>query len=338
MEIHFDIEAYQAGLLKWFKQYGRHDLPWQGDFNAYHVWLSEIMLQQTQVKTVIPYFERFIENFPEVADLAAAPQDQVMQLWAGLGYYARARNLHKSAKIIAANYDGIFPNTFDALIQLPGVGRSTANAILSISLNQQTPIMDGNVKRVFSRLFMLDRPASNVQYDKLLWRLAKGLMPKADTQAYTQAQMDLGATICKRSQPRCEHCPLIKLCQAYKNNQINNYPVKVTKKKKAVKSTIFYLYQYQQKVLLIKNPNQGIWGGLYVLPSQELGIGEYDSMLCEGEKHIFTHFELYYDIKYYYLTELPPLDKFDSCWADMRKINHYALPAPLKKHLSLIDI
>ena len=332
IKLHFDVSQYHQLLLAWFNQYGRHDLPWQGDFNPYHVWLSEIMLQQTQVKTVIPYFLKFIDRFSHISDLAQASQDEVMQYWAGLGYYARARNLHKTAQVVYQKYNGVMPNNIDDLLALPGIGRSTAHAILSIAFKQATPIMDGNVKRVFARAFAIDEVLSVASAEKKLWQLAHTLMPKDKTQNYTQAQMDLGATICTRTKPKCELCPLQSVCLSFASERVDQYPRKKEKKVKPVQSAVFHLYQYQDELLLIKKPNKGIWGGLYALPESALNIGEYSHMLCEEQKHIFTHFELYYDIKVYQLTQKATID--DAYWVSKDNIKAYALPAPLAKHLS----
>lgn len=329
--IPFDVLRYQQTLLKWFVQYGRHDLPWQGQFNPYHVWLSEIMLQQTQVKTVIPYFLKFIESFPSITDLAKAEQDQIMQHWAGLGYYARARNLHKAAKLIFQRYDSVIPSNPDQLLALSGVGRSTAHAILSIAYNQSKPILDGNVKRVFSRLFAIDEALSGGKVEKKLWELAYKLMPQQKTQNYTQAQMDLGATVCTRTKPKCDICPLQKMCLGFINNNVDKYPYKKPKRKNPIKLTIFYLYQHQDVFLLMKKPNTGIWGGLYVLPEEALDIGKYSHMLCEAQRHIFTHFELHYDIKVYQLDQKININ--NAYWVSKDQLSNYALPALFKKHL-----
>ncbi|WP_119343053.1 A/G-specific adenine glycosylase [Facilibium subflavum] len=331
IKISFNIADYQRDLLAWYKHFGRHDLPWQGDFNPYYVWLSEIMLQQTQVTTVIPYFTRFIESFPKVTDLAKADQDVVMQHWAGLGYYARARNLHKSAKIIANDYQGIFPNDFTRLIQLPGIGRSTANAILSIAFNQARPILDGNVKRVFARLFAIDQYPSQQNTEKQLWQIAHQLMPDQKTQAYTQAQMDLGATLCTRTRPKCSICPLQSICQAYHEGMPDAYPIKKEKKSKPIKTALYHLYQYKEAIFLIKRPNKGIWGGLYTLPESPLAMGQYTHMLCDTQKHSFTHFDLFYEIKAYTVDQELMTQHSEGRWVDIADLDSYAMPAPFKK-------
>ena len=334
LKIHFDILTYQSRLLSWFETCGRHDLPWQGDFNPYYVWLSEIMLQQTQVKTVIPYFLKFTQRFENIDGLANAEQDAVMHHWAGLGYYARARNLHKTAQIIVNDYDGNIPDTIASLLSLPGIGKSTAHAILSIAFNQATPILDGNVKRVFSRLFLIKKHPNDSATEKQLWRFAQEMMPHRNTQAYTQAQMDLGASICTRTKPKCDICPLSIFCLAYQQNQVAYYPIKKTIPTKPVKTAIYHLYCYQNQLLLLKNPNHGIWGGLYVLPDKHLGFGEHSEMLCQAQKHQFTHFELIYDIKKYTLKTLP-INSPQGTWIDKKTLDNYALPAPLKRQLQI---
>ena len=327
--IHFDIIAYQLKLISWFKIYGRHALPWQGDFNPYHVWISEVMLQQTQVKTVIPYFLKFIRSFRTIGTLAQAKQDTVMHHWVGLGYYARARNLHKTAQIVLNSYGGNIPNEVSLLMSLPGIGRSTAHAILSIAFNQPMPILDGNVKRVFSRLFLIKSP---FLAEKILWELAKKLMPLLNTQAYTQAQMDLGANVCTRSRPKCQICPINSFCLAYHQDQVSHYPVKRATLTKQKRISTYYLYSYYDQIFLLKNPNHGIWGGLYVLPDKKLGFGELSGVLCEKQKHIFTHFELIYTIKVYVVQDLP-IQTVTGTWLDKKLVNQYALPTPLKHQL-----
>ncbi|WP_100550866.1 A/G-specific adenine glycosylase [Caedibacter taeniospiralis] len=329
--IHFDIRDYQEAIFNWYTTHGRHNLPWQGEFNPYFVWLSEIMLQQTQVKTVIPYFLNFIARFPQIESLAYADQDQVMQAWAGLGYYARARNLHKAAKLIWEKHHGNLPDKIDELLTLPGIGQSTAHAILSIAFNQATPILDGNVKRVFSRLFAIDEVLTEAKVEKKLWQLAHKLMPKENTQAYTQAQMDLGAMLCTRTKPKCDLCPLQQTCLGFLNRSVEKYPLKKVKAIKKIKSSMFHLYQYEDEILLIKKPDSGIWGGLYVLPESSLDIGEYSHMLCEEQKHVFTHFELYYAIKVYQLQQKPVVE--NAHWVLAANLMQYALPAPLAKQL-----
>ena len=223
-------QDFTAPLLRWFDQYGRKTLPWQHPGTPYQVWLSEIMLQQTQVTTVIPYFHRFIQTFPSIDDLAKAEEDHVLALWAGLGYYSRARSLHRTAQIIAHEYHGEWPRTLDKLIALPGIGPSTAAAISSQAFHQATPILDGNVKRVLCRYFMVEGIPEKAQNKKKLWAFAQACMSTTRCKDYTQAIMDLGATCCTNSQPQCTTCPLKRTCAAFLADRVHEFPYKKIKK------------------------------------------------------------------------------------------------------------
>jgi len=254
-------------VLRWFDQHGRKDLPWQHDITPYRVWVSEIMLQQTQVSTVIPYFERFMASFPDVQSLADAPEDQVLHLWTGLGYYARARNLLKAAKQVCDNHGGEFPTSVEALEELPGIGRSTAGAIAALSMDVHASILDGNVKRVLARFFAIEGWPEQSAVKKNLWEIAEQLTPKGRVAAYTQAMMDLGATVCRRSKPLCDECPLRKDCAALASKNIVNFPGKKPRKKLPVRTTtMLVVCDAENRVLLEKRPPQGIWGSLYSLP------------------------------------------------------------------------
>jgi len=292
-------------LLKWFDIHGRHDLPWQHNSTPYRVWVSEIMLQQTQVTTVIPYYQRFMKHFPNVKKLAMAKQDEVLSLWTGLGYYARARNLHKTAKIISGKMHGRFPKTVPELETLPGIGRSTAGAILSLSNNIHVPILDGNVKRVFSRLIALKQWPGDKKAEKILWQLAEEMLPTSHVKNYNQALMDLGATLCTRTKPKCSDCPFQKNCKAYAEDAVTDYPYKKPQKTKPTKSTFMLLLENNRgEILLHKRPPIGIWGGLWSLPQCEK---ESDiKLLCKKQfaceisqvkklpalSHTFSHFTL----------------------------------------------
>src|SRR5689334_18575699 len=261
-------------LLAWHAKAGRHDLPWQKDLrkegSAYRVWVSEIMLQQTQVSTVIPYFERFLQRFPDAISLANAPPDEVLHLWTGLGYYARARNLHRAAQVIRDEHAGAFPTELDAVMALPGIGRSTAGAILAISTGQRHSILDGNVKRVLSRYYAIDgAPDENATIDEL-WRLADANTPAENVAVYTQAIMDLGATLCTRSRPRCDDCPIASDCRARLQGRQGELPA--AKKRRALrkqKHAVMLVARRDQEVLLVQRPPSGIWGGLWCLPEFE---------------------------------------------------------------------
>lgn len=257
-------------LLHWFDVHGRHDLPWQQNITPYRVWVSEIMLQQTQVKTVIPYYLRFMARFPSLKMLASATQEEVLAHWSGLGYYARGRNLHKAALQIMTDFDGKFPSHYDEIVSLPGIGRSTAGAILSISLNQQYPILDGNVKRVLSRFYALEGWPGEKQHEQWLWLQADQLTPAQRFNDYTQAIMDLGATVCTRSKPRCEACPMATSCQANQQQRVGEFPYSKPKKVLPVKQRHFLMLENQLGQLwLQQRPDRGIWGGLWSFPEFE---------------------------------------------------------------------
>ncbi|WP_026971712.1 A/G-specific adenine glycosylase [Aliagarivorans marinus] len=294
---------FSQRVLAWFEQHGRKDLPWQQNKTPYTVWLSEIMLQQTQVATVIPYFERFIQRFPNVQALAEAEQDEVLHLWTGLGYYARARNLHKAAQQVVVQHQGAFPQTLEQLNALPGIGRSTAAAILSLSMGQRAAILDGNVKRVLARHQAIAGWPGKKPVENQLWALAESLTPEQDCASYTQAMMDLGATLCTRSKPACERCPVNQDCMAYKEGNPGAYPGKKPKKTLPVKSTTMLLVSFEGKVWLQRRPPQGLWGGLYCFP--EIGTEqlaqdwlakhqlEWEGIYELSElRHTFSHFHL----------------------------------------------
>ena len=274
---HNQAKSFVSRVLAWYDLHGRKHLPWQQNITPYSVWLSEIMLQQTQVDTVIPYFERFTSHYPTVQALAKAPLDNVLHLWTGLGYYARARNLHKAAQKVSDEYGGQFPNTVEALCELPGIGRSTAGAIVSLAHQQPAAILDGNVKRVLARHFAISGWPGQSATANALWQVAEALNPKKPikdkngkpqncSRAYTQVMMDLGATLCTRSKPKCNECPLANSCQAYAAGTWANYPGKKPKKTIPVKQTFMLLLQEEGKTLLEERPASGIWGGLWSLP------------------------------------------------------------------------
>jgi len=297
--------SFSDAVLGWFAEHGRHHLPWQEHRTPYRVWVSEIMLQQTQVGTVIPYFHNFMREFPDVHALAAAPIDDVLHLWTGLGYYARARNLHRSAMIVGSELGGTFPDTVAGLCELPGIGRSTAGAILSLGSGIRAPILDGNVKRVLCRYHAIagwpDQPAVLRQ----LWEIAEQATPQQDFAAYTQAMMDLGATVCTRSKPACERCPLQTSCRAFALAATHEFPHRKPARKIPTRSTcMLMLCTEQGEVLLEKRPDSGIWGGLWSLP--EFADAEAAADYCmslspqsepkieqwEAIRHTFSHFHL----------------------------------------------
>ncbi len=257
---------FNQAIIQWQKKCGRHDLPWQASNDPYCVWVSEIMLQQTQVATVLGYYQRFLARFPTVAALAQAPQDDVLAHWAGLGYYSRARNLHKAAQMVMQQCGGQFPSDQVALMALPGIGRSTAAAILAFSFQQSTPILDGNVKRVFCRVFGVEGDPGNKAIVDQLWSLATEHMPQTEVVAYTQGLMDLGATLCVRSKPRCGDCPVADRCYAKQHHLQAVLPQRKAIKQSPIRAQVFLLVRGQGKVLLQRQPAPGIWGGLFSLP------------------------------------------------------------------------
>ena len=337
---------FTESLLQWYRKSGRHDLPWQENPTSYRVWVSEIMLQQTQVSTVIPYYQKFMQAFPDVHLLAAAETDQVLHLWTGLGYYARARNLHKAAEKICHEHAAEFPDTLEGLVALPGIGRSTAGAILSLSLNQSVPILDGNVKRVLTRYHAISGWPGNKKVEEKLWTLASAHTPELNAAEYTQAIMDLGATLCKRSRPSCELCPVSTGCEARAQNLQGELPEKKPKKTLPVKQTVFAIIENSEgEVLLEKRPPQGIWGGLWGFP--ECDVDEdlaswldarrgYSTTLLHQEaviRHTFSHFHL--DITPVKLklsgSSTRVEDKGAECWYKPDNQMKLGMAAPVKK-------
>ena len=296
--------AFAERLLNWFDEFGRKDLPWQHPRAPYRVWVSEIMLQQTQVATVIDYFQRFMQRFPTVEDLAAAPQDDVLHLWTGLGYYARARNLHKAAKEIVATHAGLLPNSVEALNALPGIGRSTAGAIVSQGFDTRAVILDGNVKRVLTRHSAIEGFPGKTAIERELWALADERTPAARPADYTQAIMDLGATLCVRKNPNCAACPVAVDCKARATNRVAEFPYPKPKREKPVRCARMYVVRGPDgDVLLEQRPQEGIWGGLWNPPERPDGyidadfLAEYGLADCEvapGEqfRHTFSHYHL----------------------------------------------
>ena len=294
-------QPFAKAVLAWCVQYGRKHLPWQQNKTLYGVWLSEVMLQQTQVVTVIPYFERFIERFPMVTDLADAHIDEVLHLWTGLGYYARARNLHKAAQQIRDQFGGEFPTDFDDVLALSGVGRSTAGAILSSVLNAPYPILDGNVKRVLSRVFAVDGWSGEKSIENKLWQLTASVTPNRQVADFNQAMMDLGAMVCTRSKPKCSLCPLVNLCEANRFEAWDKFPAKKPKKVLPERQAYFLIIKSGNKVLLEQREAKGLWGGLYVFPQFEdadtlkRSLSEQNLQISQqliAFRHTFSHFHL----------------------------------------------
>ena len=347
------LKPFAARVLEWFDHSGRKDLPWQDDTSPYRVWVSEIMLQQTQVKTVIPYFERFMQTFPIVEALAKADQDQVLHLWTGLGYYARARNLHKAAQRVCDDLAGEFPNSVEALCELPGIGRSTAGAIRSIAFGLPATILDGNVKRVLARHRAVEGWPGQTPVHNTLWDIADKYTPVKRNGDYSQAMMDLGATLCTRSSPLCSQCPVQADCVALSQGETQTYPGKKPRKKLPVKSTVFVMIRAANgDILLEKRPSSGIWGSLWCFPEvnnleeatirclDDWGIEPSSTNFWEPFRHTFSHYHL--DIQPLQLT-LPGnpesvMEADQQLWYNVDQPPQIGLAAPvatlLKKHKS----
>jgi A/G-specific adenine glycosylase len=348
--MHLEPELLQQLSLDWFDQHGRRSLPWQQDISPYRVWLSEIMLQQTQVATVIPYFERFMVQFPTVEALASADEDEVLHLWTGLGYYARARNLHKTAKQVIAGHDGEFPNTLEGLTELPGIGRSTAGAILSIAFGQPAPILDGNVKRVLTRFHAITEWPGKTAVAKHLWELAAYYTPTERAADYAQVMMDLGAMICVRGKPKCDECPLSIHCLARQQGIEATLPISKPRKALPVRKVTLLVLVHGNKVLLEKRPPTGIWGGLWSFPEKEnagqlaeICRQDFSCKLVSKEtlgafRHTFSHFHL--DIQPVRVDVEPlrlvAMEADARIWYNLAALEKRGLAAPVKKLIELL--
>ena len=339
---------FAARVLAWFDKHGRKDLPWQRDINPYRVWVSEIMLQQTQVTTVIPYFERFMSSFPDVKALADADIDAVLGHWSGLGYYARARNLHTAAQRIRDEHEGRFPDDFDAVVELPGIGRSTAGAILSIASERRHPILDGNVKRVLARHAAVDGWPGTTRVANALWALAEERTPEARVHHYTQAIMDLGATLCTRSRPVCGDCPVQSDCVAFATGEVERYPGKKPKRAKPLKATTMVMAVAAGELYLERRPASGIWGGLWSLPETDGDTAAWCRKNLSGEpsgstrwatlRHSFSHYDL--DI-YPVVLRLDGVsstlrDSDDARWVPLDADMPGGIAAPVRKLLDVL--
>ena len=345
------VASFAPRLIAWQREHGRHDLPWQNTRDAYRIWLSEIMLQQTQVGTVIPYYARFLDRFPTVKALAAAPLDDVMALWAGLGYYTRARNLHRCAQVVAHDHGGRFPATVEGLAELPGIGRSTAAAIASFAFGARATILDGNVKRVLARVFGVEGFPGDKRVETSMWTLAESLVPAAtasdaEVSAYTQGLMDFGATLCARGKPDCARCPFAADCVANTTGRQRELPAARPKKVVPTRRTWMLVLLDGDAVMLEKRPPTGIWGGLWSLPeavdeaalvdrAQAFGaIGPVSALAAFS--HTFTHFKLDIEPR---VAEVSPesgalaLADADTAWVALREIDAYGVPAPVRKLL-----
>lgn len=329
-------------LLEWFDQHGRQDLPWANPRTPYRVYVSEIMLQQTQVVTVLPYFKKFMLRFPDIETLAKAPEDELLAYWSGLGYYSRARNLHQTAKQLVQYHAGCFPSDPHQLVKLPGIGPSTAAAIASLAYEKACPILDGNVKRILSRYFMVEGPLNQKKTEIILYEHAKQCMARTRCADYTQAIMDLGALCCKPKQPTCHVCPLQKSCKAYRASCVDAYPSPALKKKLPTKHWQFLLFyrpttEAKPAIYLEKRPHKGIWGGLWCLP-----LHAEESLLEESSffqhlppfKHTFTHFHLMIHVAYTSFAQDCAIMPKEGCWFHEQDLEHLGLPRPIKTVLS----
>lgn len=378
-------------LIAWQRTHGRHDLPWQGA-NAYHVWLSEIMLQQTQVATVIPYYQRFTASFPTIATLAAATEEQVLSHWSGLGYYARGRNLHKAAQIIVEKHHGEFPREFEQILELPGIGRSTAAAICALAWHERRAILDGNVKRVLARYCGIEGWAGNKKVEERFWQQAEALLPPPcrgrvgegvemlptstpilvapslrslplkggrdvsaaneriginnDIASYIQAQMDLGATLCTRSKPKCGECPVRSDCVAFQSGRVSELPTPRSRKAVPEKNATFLLLMHGNDILLEKRPGSGIWGGLWCPPQFDDEAAARDWFVRNGMEashgerlatftHTFTHFKLHITPLKIQLARISlRAAQLGSVWLDVEEAMGAAIPTPVRSMLN----
>ncbi|WP_374581191.1 A/G-specific adenine glycosylase [Pseudoduganella sp.] len=360
----YEDPSFSATLVAWQKEHGRHDLPWQNTRDAYLVWLSEIMLQQTQVSAVLGYYARFLERFPTLRALAEAPVEDVMAQWAGLGYYTRARNLHKCAQRVVAEYGGVFPSDPALLAELPGIGRSTAAAIAAFSAGRRAAIMDGNVKRVFARVFGIDSYPGERKTEEAMWARAEALAPSDGIEAYTQGLMDMGATLCTRSRPSCERCPMQARCVAFATGRTAELPVRKPKKATPEKAAHMLLLVDRGQVLLEQRQSTGIWGGLLSLPelaghnaiaraadddASAAPDAPADAAVAAAVRpfgameslerllplvHIFTHYKLHIHPLLVTLSSRAALaGEGRYLWLDAAALPDAALPAPIKKLL-----
>lgn len=331
-------------LTDWQRRHGRHDLPWQGTRDPYTIWVSEIMLQQTKVTTVIPYYRRFLARFPNLESLAAAPEDEVLARWSGLGYYSRARNLHRAAQRVMERHDGAFPRDAEAIAALPGIGRSTAAAIAAFARGERVAILDGNVKRVLARCFGVEGFPGERRVEQRLWVLAESLLPATGIERYTQALMDLGATLCTRSKPRCGDCPVGSLCVARREGRTAELPLPRPRRVLPLRETAMLLLLRGGEILLEKRPPAGIWGGLWCLPETdpaedpvEVSRRRFGAKLGEirplpALEHGFTHFRLRIHPRVVQVSSLSAFAREPGLmWINLEDALGAALPAPVRR-------
>ena len=328
------MHAFSRKLVAWQRRHGRHGLPWQGTRDPYRIWLAEVMLQQTQVEAATPYYLRFLERFPDLAALAAAPVGEVLRLWSGLGYYARARNLHAAARVVAGDLGGCFPDTAEGLQNLPGVGRSTAAAVAAFAFGRRAAVLDGNVKRVLARHF-------GVEGKDEQWALAESLLPWRGIEAYTQGLMDLGATLCRRSNPGCGRCPVAASCVALRQNRVAELPAPNRRKPVPTRTATWLVLLHQGRVLLQRRPPSGLWGGLWAFPEpvgaaagycrRQLGCSIASPRKLDVVTHGFTHFTLVAQpLRCVVKKALPRAEMGGRMWLDLEQAPHAAVPAPVR--------
>jgi A/G-specific adenine glycosylase len=343
------MPEFATRLIAWQQAHGRHDLPWQNTRDPYAVWVSEIMLQQTQVAAVIAYYRRFMGSFPDIASLATASEYAVLQHWSGLGYYSRARNLHAAAQQIVEKHGGIFPRNFDDILSLPGIGRSTAAAIAAFCFGQRRAILDGNVKRVLTRSFGIEGWPDQPSVQKQLWELAEHLLPETGIEAYTQGLMDMGATLCTRSKPKCTICPLQEGCIALRENRVGQLPTPKPRKAIPQRQTTMLLLRNGNEILLEKRPPTGIWGGLWSLPEiavdedaaqavhRRYGLSAEPLPALPGLVHSFTHFRLHITPQPMRICgHMPRAEEAGTVWLEIEDAISAAIPTPVRKLLQTL--
>ena len=339
------MSDFSHRIIQWHKAHGRHDLPWQNTCDPYRIWVSEIMLQQTQVAAVIPYYQRFMARFPSISSLAAAPADTVLAHWSGLGYYARARNLHAAAQIVMVRHDGNFPQVVTDIAALPGIGRSTAAAIGAFAFGTRGAILDGNVKRVLARCFGIEGYPGALAVQNQLWDLADRLLPQSAIETYTQAVMDLGATVCTRAKPRCTDCPLQAQCVAFQTQRTQALPAPKPKAKLPQREAVVLILQQGTEVLLEKRPSKGIWGGLWSFPEIEraaildtqlasrFGVQAKRVLPLAPLAHSFTHYHL--TLYPLWVAVTPPQKTLPGqVWLSLEDACGAAIPTPVRKLLA----
>jgi len=341
--------SFAEKLVAWQRRHGRKDLPWQGTRDPYRIWLSEVMLQQTQVAAVIPYYERFLNRFPTLETLAAADESEVLRLWSGLGYYARGRNLLLASKKVLSDYGGKFPDALEEIVKLPGIGRSTAAAIAVFAFGRRAAILDGNVKRVLARRFGIEGWPGKKLIEEKLWKLAERLLPQRDIQIYTQALMDLGATVCKKRQPRCGECPVRRSCIARRQGRTHELPAPRPKKEIPLKQATWLVLLKSGEVLLERRPSSGLWGGLWTFPEtgekdlaaycrRALGYAIGATRKLEPLEHGFTHFRL--RIQPVVCEVRKPGLRAEApgrLWLDLAAARTAAIPAPVRTLLGRLS-